>query len=117
MSRAETFQYSVTTTDGGEHEAHAAYYVHDNDFTIFKGDDGGCIASFANSQIVGIARGPALARCVSCSAIQAEAIKAAAAVDTEAEGQAVIDEVRRRQRAKELKDARRRVRELGKDGI
>jgi hypothetical protein len=59
MSKAATLQYVVTTnmaTDDNVHTIGAAYYQHEDRFTIFKDSEGGLLASFANDHIVAIER-------------------------------------------------------------
>lgn len=55
MSRAEATRYVVTTSEN-VHPVEAAYFQHEEDFTVFKGADGAIAASFANTHIVAIER-------------------------------------------------------------
>jgi hypothetical protein len=57
MSRAETYRFNVMT-NMSDHvtDVDASYFVHEDDFTVFKAADGGIVASFANRQLVSIER-------------------------------------------------------------
>ena len=58
MSRTETYRFNVVTNMSGEFAARieAAYFVHEDDFTVFKAVDGGVVASFANRHLVSVER-------------------------------------------------------------
>ena len=58
MSDTQTHRYLVSTDSAADlmSEVSAAYYVHEEDFTVFKGDKGDIIASFANRHLVAIER-------------------------------------------------------------
>lgn len=57
MSKAETHRFNVFTDDSDTiRTVGAAYFVHEDEFTVFKAEDGKILASFANRHIVGIER-------------------------------------------------------------
>lgn len=58
MSKAEHARFIVTTnmSDGLPHKVYAAYYSHEDRFTVFKTADGGIVGSFANDHLVSIQR-------------------------------------------------------------
>lgn len=59
MSKVETVDYVVTTnmaTDDNTHHVSAAYYQHEDRFTVFKNADGSILGSFANDHVVAIER-------------------------------------------------------------
>jgi hypothetical protein len=57
MSKKETYRYHVTTrSESAPEKVPAAYYVHEAEFTVFKAEDGGIVASFRNAELVSVVR-------------------------------------------------------------